>query len=94
MASGLPFPPGYVEDDLGPRTISVACVFIALEIGIVALRLATRILYRLQYGIDDYLIIPSLAFTLGMCAISISRFLSFHSNNGLFDLRPLMIVVS
>lgn len=79
MASVPPFPPGYLEDDLGPRTVAVASVFIALEIGIVALRFATRILYKLQYGIDDYLIIPALIFTLGTCIISIGKLLVAHS---------------
>ncbi|KAI3331709.1 hypothetical protein HD806DRAFT_478092 [Xylariaceae sp. AK1471] len=74
MTSSIPlsvFPPGYVDESLVPRTFAVAVTFIVLEIGIVTLRFATRYLYNTKLGIDDYLIIPALIFTLGVCVITI-----------------------
>ncbi|KAI1460206.1 hypothetical protein F4805DRAFT_418594 [Annulohypoxylon moriforme] len=65
------FPPGYAEQDLGPRTQAVAIAFIVLEVVIVTLRFSTRAIYKSRWGFDDYLIVPGLVFALGVCAITI-----------------------
>lgn len=68
------FPPGYAEESLGPRVVAVAIAFIVLEIVVVTLRFATRIVYKTQWGLDDYLIPPALLFALGMCIIPIGAY--------------------
>ncbi|KAK8860023.1 integral membrane protein [Apiospora arundinis] len=65
------FPPGYAEETLAPRLEAIAIAFIVLEIVVVALRFATRIIYKTRWGADDYLIPPALLFSLGMCVIAI-----------------------
>lgn len=65
--------PARVAADTGGRVIAVASTFIVLEIGVVALRFAARIIYRLKWGVDDYLIIPALIFCIGICIIAIGE---------------------
>ncbi|KAI1387685.1 uncharacterized protein F4822DRAFT_430431 [Hypoxylon trugodes] len=65
------FPPGYAEETAGPRSVRVAIAFIVLDIVVVALRFATRLTYKVKLGLDDYIIIPALIFSLGMCAVTI-----------------------
>ncbi|CAH0054997.1 unnamed protein product [Clonostachys solani] len=65
------FPTGYAEETNGPPVLIASGIFIGLQITIVALRLATRLTHRGQLGIDDYLILPALVFSVGICVIAI-----------------------
>ena len=67
------FPPGYAEEDISARVIAVGVTFIVLEIAIAALRFTARAVCKTKWGLDDYLIIPALGFSLGMCTIAISK---------------------
>lgn len=60
---------------MAPRLEAIAIAFIVLEIVVVALRFATRIIYKTRWGADDYLIPPALLFSLGMCVIAIGTYL-------------------
>ncbi|KAK8061767.1 hypothetical protein PG994_008133 [Apiospora phragmitis] len=65
------FPPGYAEETIGPRVVAIAITFIILQIVVVALRFGTRIVYKTQWGLDDYLTPPALLTSLGMCVLAI-----------------------
>lgn len=67
------FPPGYAEEDISSRVVIAASLFIVLEIGIVAIRLVSRLKFGVKLGVEDYLVIPALCFCLGMCAIGIGK---------------------
>jgi hypothetical protein len=68
-----PFPPSYAEEDIGSRTLSTAILFIVLEVIVVTLRFTSRRLIRAKLALDDYLIIPSLVFCLGICVVAIGQ---------------------
>lgn len=65
------FPPGYVEQNVGSYTLTVAIAFIILEIIFVALRFTSRHLSKTHSGLDDVFIVPSLVFCLGICVLAI-----------------------
>jgi len=67
------FPPGYVDENVGPHVVGVAVAFIVLEIFLVAMRFTSRYLNKIPIGLDDIFIIPSLVFCLGICALAIGK---------------------
>lgn len=57
QSSVPPFPPGYLEEYNGQVPISVAIVFIVLEVVCIGLRFWARIIGKIAWGADDTLII-------------------------------------
>jgi hypothetical protein len=70
--SSLSFPPKYVNKDKYPPAERIAITFIVIEIVVVALHFVSRRMIKAKLAFDDYLIIPSLDFCLGMNALNIS----------------------
>ncbi|KAI4095109.1 MAG: hypothetical protein LQ344_001760 [Seirophora lacunosa] len=60
----------------GYKLIAVAIVFIVIEGLLVALRFLSRHVARTPWGLDDFLIMPSLLFCWGICILSLDYILA------------------
>lgn len=68
---------GPVRDDyIGYKLVTVGIVFIALEGILVALRFLARHFARTPWGLDDFLILPSLLFCWGISILALGKLLT------------------
>lgn len=69
------YPPGYLEESIGPTLVAISALFIALDVVFVCLRFYSRRLIKTPLGWDDILILPALILNLATCSLTL---LSVH----------------
>ncbi len=73
QASGSRYPPGYLEEYNGNGPITVAIVFISLEVICVALRFWARRIGKTAWGADDSLIVVGAMLCLGLIGVCLGE---------------------
>ena len=66
-------PPGYAEEYIGYITRNVSLALCVMEVVFVGLRYLAQQLSKKKFGIDDWLMIPSLVFCLGLNTSALSK---------------------
>lgn len=91
------FPPGYLEEDHGPRVIAANTTILVVSTILFALRLIARSLTPAKRGWDDHVLIPAYIFLLGLI---ITLYSTYHLVSFfiavplLYRARVLMFLVS
>ncbi|KAJ5626328.1 hypothetical protein N7510_002637 [Penicillium lagena] len=63
------YPPGYLEQDKGPKILSVLWTLTGLTTILVVARVWTRIKILKNFGVDDYLIVIAMVLGLAYCGV-------------------------
>ena len=74
-------PPAYVAEFSGNKLVNVCVAFIPVQIFFVVLRYISRYLGKVPMGIDDWLILPSLASNLILNSVTIGKIISHYKES-------------